>query len=233
MDEDEERCCDTYSGEKLVSLAVCCVVNEGRTWLVRAARTLQESQGQGVVNGILQATRNQVIRRHFPKVRRQLRATRKNYPSRRKIVQRDALRFPVVKAALRLYDHYATNDSVQIKPCTKGYLCDVVFSPPVTHKLFPDNIIIVETIPIEPLRSNIDLLAMEGELCFAVDKCIDSALPRSVSFGVFSSRMKYARWHADVYTSDHSMKLVFCINSSEPVKLSKAILFFSLFKTKV
>ena len=191
-----------YSGEKLVSLAVCCVVDEGRTWLVRAGRTLQEFQGQGVLNKVLQTTRDQVVRRHFPNVRRQLRVTQKVYPSRRKTAHQDILSFPVVKESLRSYHYHATNRSVQIEPCSKDYLCDVVFSPPVATQLFPYDMIIVENIPIAPLRSNIDFLTMESDVYFAVEKCIDGALPRSVSFGLLSPRVKMVHWSVTVYTND-------------------------------
>ena len=190
-----------YSGEKLVGLAVCCVLDEGRTWLARAGRTLQEFQGQGVFKGVLQATRDQVIRRHFPKVRRQLRVTQKVYPSRRKITHQDILTFPVLKGSLRSYHYHASNRSVQIKPCSKDYICDVVFSPPVATQLFPDGIVIVENIPIAPLRSNIDFVTMEGDVYFAVEKCIVGTFPRSVSFGLLSPRVKMVHWSVTVYTS--------------------------------
>ena len=143
-----------------------------------------------------------MVRRHFPKVRRQLRATQKVYPSRRKIAHHDILSFPVAKGSLCLHHYLATNTSVQIEPCSKNYICDVVFSPLVAKKLFPDNIIIVESIPFEPLRSNIDFLAMEGDVYFAVEKCIDGALPRSVGFGLSSPRVKIAHFSVTVYTSD-------------------------------
>ena len=37
---------------------------------------------------------------------------------------------------------------------------------------------------------------------FAVDKGPDDALPRSVSFGVVSCRVKFTRWTASIYSSD-------------------------------
>ncbi|KAL9958111.1 hypothetical protein ACROYT_G035082 [Oculina patagonica] len=103
--------------EKLVGLVVCSVVDDGRTWVARAGRTLKESRGKA-------------------------------------------------------------------------------------QKLFPDNIILVEKIPFEPIRSNIDFLTMENDVYFAVEKCIDGALPRSVSFSLLSPRVKIAHWSVTVYTSD-------------------------------
>jgi len=83
------------------------------------------------------------------------------------------------------------------------YLCDVIFSRPAAQKLFPDNVIIVEYFPIEPLRSNIDQLMQEEDLYFAVEKCTNDFPPRSVSFGVLSPRVKFnMHWCASVYASD-------------------------------
>ncbi|KAL9958120.1 hypothetical protein ACROYT_G035091 [Oculina patagonica] len=192
-----------YYGEKLVGLAVCTVVDDGRTWLGRAGRTLKEFRGQGVIKGMRQAIKNQVIRRHFPNVYRKLAAReRVSDPSLRKIAHQDVLSFPVLKGTLRSCQFHVINNSVQINACTKEYLCDTVLSPPVAQKLFPDNFIIVELIPIEPIRSNIDFLTAENDVYFAVEKCIDGALPRSVRFGVLSPRVKIVHWSVTVYTSD-------------------------------
>ena len=93
----------------------------------------------------------------------------------------------------------ATMNSVKIQSCSMDYLCDVIFSRPVTQKLFPDNVIVVEYFPIEPLRSNIDYLMREEDLYFAIEKCTNDVPPRSVSFGVLSPRVKFMHWCATVY----------------------------------
>ncbi|XP_078345588.1 histidine N-acetyltransferase-like [Oculina patagonica] len=191
-----------YYGEKLVGLVACSVVDDGRTWVARAGRTLKEFRGQGVTKGILQAIRNQLVRRHFPNVYRQLLARERFNPSLRKIAHQDVLRFSVLKGTLRSGQFHVIKNSVQINVCTKEYLCDVVFSTTVAQKLFPDNIILVEKIPIKPIRSNIDFLTTENDVYFAVERCIDGALPRSVSFGLLSPRVKMVHWSVTVYTSD-------------------------------
>ena len=90
---------------------------------------------------------------------------------------------------------------VEIQSYSMDYLCDVIFSRPVAQKLFPDNVIVVEYFPIEPLRSSIDYLMQEEDLYFAVEKCTNDVPPRSVSFGVLSPRVKFMYWCATVYAS--------------------------------
>ncbi|KAL9958125.1 hypothetical protein ACROYT_G035096, partial [Oculina patagonica] len=99
--------------------------------------------------------------------------------------------------------HFSTtNNSIQIEACTKEYLCNVIFLSPQAQTLFPDNVIILDFFPMEPLRSNIDYWQQENELYFAVEKCSDGAIPKSVSFGVLSPRAKCVQWSVTVYTSD-------------------------------
>jgi len=101
-------------------------------------------------------------------------------------------------------NHFSTscNNSIKIEACTKECLCDVIFSSPLAQKLFPDNVIVLESFAVEPLRSNIDNWQHENNVYFAVEKCSDGAFPRSVSFGVMSRRVKGVYWCVSVYTSD-------------------------------
>lgn len=92
---------------------------------------------------------------------------------------------------------------MEIQPCTVDYLCDVILSPPQVNKLFPDNTIIIDPIPIEPVRSNIEQLLTEyGGIHIAVDKSTEYTSPRSVSFGVLSPRVKYLRWTVAIHSCD-------------------------------
>lgn len=96
-------------------------------------------------------------------------------------------------------------DEVEIHSCSKKYLCEVIFSEPVASTLFPDNIILLNWLPIEPLPSNIyHLMHENGDLAihFAVEKCTDDTSPRSVSLAALSQRVKCIEWLATIYTSD-------------------------------
>ena len=115
----------------------------------------------------------------------------------------DILSCPFDKSTLRS-QQTPSIDPVEIQSCSKKYLCDVIFSGPVASKLFPNNAILVNWFPIEPLPSNIDYLMQEnGDLIyFAVEKCTDYISPRSVSFGVLSQTVMCMKWSAAICTSD-------------------------------
>lgn len=187
-----------YIGEKLAGLVACSVVDEGRTAIRRAGRTFAEFRGQGVYTQLSKAM-NEFIQRRYPSVYRERFTTGKSYSSQTKLLQLDILSSYCNKNALHLHPFSTT---IQIEACTKEYLCDVIFSSPVAHKLFPNNLLVIEHFPIEPLRSNIDYLQQEIDLYFAVEKCSDNDFPRSVSFGVSSPRVKFVHWSVNVYTSD-------------------------------
>ena len=190
-----------YYEKKLVGLAVCSVVDEGKTAIRRAARTLAEFRGQGVYSQLSHAM-NEFIRRKYPRVR-QLRFTSyQSFTSLSKLFQVDILSCYAKRNTLRSHHFSAAKNSIQIEDCTKEYLNDVIFSSPQAKKLFPNNVIILEFFPVEPRRSNIDYWQQEVALYFAVEKCADGAFPRSVSFGVLSPRVKTVHWYVTVYTCD-------------------------------
>ena len=187
-----------YICEKLVGLVACSVVDEGRTAIRRAGRTLAEFRGQGVYTQLSQAM-NEFIQRRYPSVCRERFTTGKSYSSLAKLLQLDMLCSYDKRKALHVHPFSTT---IHIEACTKEYLCDVIFSRPVAQKLFPNNLVVIEHFPIEPLRSNIDYLQQEIDLYFAVEKCSDNDFPRSVSFGVLSPRVKFVHWSVNVYTFD-------------------------------
>ncbi|XP_078345151.1 histidine N-acetyltransferase-like [Oculina patagonica] len=187
-----------YCGEKLVGLIACSIVDQGRTSLRRAARTLAEFRRRGVYKQLSQAM-NEYIRKQFPSVCRERFTSLQSLPSETKLVQLEMLK-SYAKKTLRLHHFSSTNNSILIEACTKEYICDVIFSSPVTQKLFSDSFILLELFPVEPVRSNIDYLQQESDLYFAVEKCSDGTFPRSVSFGVLSPRGTV--WSVTVYTSD-------------------------------
>ena len=200
MKMDELAVMLAYSGDKLVGLVASSVVDDKRTSIRRAGRTLPEFRGQGVFSQLSQAM-NEFVRRHYPSVCRERFTSLENFPSVTKLAQLDILSSCIKKSALKLH-HFSTTKSIQIEARTKEYLSDVIFSSPVAQKLFPDNVIILEFFPIEPSRTNIDYFQQERDLYFAVEKCSDGAFPRSVSFGVLSPAVNCMHWYVTVYTSD-------------------------------
>ena len=198
-----------FSGDKLVSLVVSSIVDGGMTVVDRASRTLPEVRGRGIVAQLAQAMHAFVRKKHPSVHRRRFVRDKDRDPSAKwkTVVRREKLCCYVEKAILRSVRSQpnAIINSVEVESCPKDYLCDVVFSPPVRQKLFPDNVIFVDSgFPIEPLRSNVDYLMQEigDSVYFAVDKSPDDALPRSVSFGVLSRRVKFMCWATSIYSSD-------------------------------
>ena len=98
-------------------------------------------------------------------------------------------------------DEISKTSSVEIEICAREYFFEVILSDPVRAQLFPDNIIVVNLCPFEPLRSNIDHMIQESDEFF-VEKCADDALPRSFSSGTFSPRVKFLEWHATFHIKD-------------------------------
>ena len=188
-----------YSGDKLVSLVASSVVDDGRTYVSRAGRTLPEFRGRSVNKQLVQALQLHVSKKYPNILRLRFASESSSYPYK-KLMQLEVLSWYVETATLRS-QQILPIDSVEIQSRSKEYICDVIFSGPVAQKLFPDNVLMVERFPIEPLRSNIDYLMQEngGAVYFAVENCVDGAPPRSVSFGVLSQREKYTRWSATIY----------------------------------
>lgn len=139
------------------------------------------------------------IQKRYPSVCRERFTSFKSHSSLTKLLELDVLCSYVKRKASHVYSFSTT---IQIEACTKEYICDIIFSEPVAQKLLPNNLLIIEHFPMEPLRSNIDYLQQEIDFYFAVEKCSDNDFPRSVSFGVLSPRVKYVRWNVNVYTSD-------------------------------
>ena len=91
------------------------------------------------------------------------------------------------------------NIMVDIQQCSRKHFSDILLAP-LMKTLFPNDVIIVNSCPFAPLRSNIDCILQETDEMF-VEKCADT-FPKSISFGTFSPRTKCLHWLASVY-SDH------------------------------
>lgn len=197
----------SYAGKKPAGLLVCSVVDEGRSFVSRAARVSPEFRGQGV-HKMQGKTMDEFVQKKFPNVRRKLLTKYdENFPLGRKLVQLDNLNCYVEKATRSSHQIPVVKRSVEVISCPKEYLYNVIFSRSTAQKLFPDNVIILDWLPIEPLGSNIDYLMQEHDIYFAVEKCTDGTQsPNSVSFGVLSNRIsKLVHWCATVYSTEKEL----------------------------
>ena len=195
-----------HTSEKLVGLVQCSVVNDGRTAVRQAARTLLEFRGQGVYKRLSEAM-NEFVRRQYPNVQREIFASTACPSPAREITQMTIIRTSAVNRSLLALNSLKVNFSDLIEPCTKEYLCDTIFSSPVAQKLFPANSIVLDWIPMEASRSNIDHFQHElgQDFYFAVDKCGEDGIHRSVSFGALTPRVGCIDWTVTIYTSDPSL----------------------------
>ncbi|XP_020629121.1 histidine N-acetyltransferase-like [Orbicella faveolata] len=191
-----------YSGDKLVGLTACFVVDEGRTFIRRAERILAELRGQGLVRQLREYARK-YVKEHYPSVQRERFTTPAGLASsvdQTELLEMGILSYQVDKT-LSSQDAISTTNAVEIEMCSKEYFSSVILSSPVRGELFPANVIIVNWCPLELLRSNIDYMLQESDETF-VEKCAGDASPRSFSFGAFSPREKFQQWLATFYTKD-------------------------------
>ena len=195
-----------HASKKLVGLVQCSFVNDGRTAVRQAARTLLEFRGQGVYKRLSEAM-SEFVRRQYPNVQREIFASTACPSPAREITQMTIIRTSAVNRSLLALNSLKVNFSDLIEPCAKEYLCDTIFSSSVAQKLFPDNSIVLDWIPMEASQSNIDHFQRElgQDFYFAVDKCGEDGIPRSVSFGALSPRVGCTDWTVTIYTSDPSL----------------------------
>lgn len=92
----------------------------------------------------------------------------------------------------------------EISLCSTEYLSDVILTQPTRGKLFPKNVLVINSCPFEPNPANIDHMLQECSEIL-VEKCADGVLPRSISFGTFSPRVKCVHWRISVYTEDPAL----------------------------
>ena len=193
-----------YSGDKLVGLQACFVVDEGRTLIRRAERILTELRGQGLARQLREFARK-YTRDHYPNLQREHFTTSHVASSvdQTKLSKYDMLSYRVQK---NFYDEaeISKTSSVETEICVREYFSEVILSDPVRAQLFPDNIIVVNWCPFEPLRSNIEHMLQECDELF-VEKCADGTVPRSFSSGTVSPRVKFLEWHATFYTKDPAL----------------------------
>ncbi|XP_068688359.1 histidine N-acetyltransferase-like [Montipora foliosa] len=198
-----------FSGDKLVSLVAGSVIDDGKTLVTRAGRTLPELRGQGI-NKLLSQALIDFVRKQNP-VHERVRFTsvvKPEFALRRSqeyesiLLLEKALLSCFVATSNQRSHQLVDIDSVEIQSCKKEYICDVIFRRE-SENLFPGNVIIADYFPFEPLRSNIDYLMQENSLIhFAVEKCADGFSPKSFSIGVLSQRVKSPYWNVTIYSND-------------------------------
>ena len=147
------------------------------------------------------------------------------------------IRTSAVNRSLLALNSLKVNFSDLIEPCTKEYLCDTIFSSPVAQKLFPANSIVLDWIPMEASRSNIDHFQHElgQDFYFAVEKCGEDGIHRSVSFGALTPRVGCIDWTVtiSIRVIQAYTKLKLLINYSMRSMLLKASFLSLSPKTKV
>ena len=195
-----------HAGKKLIGLGVCDIVDDGKTFVRRAGRILPNLRGQGLIHNIVQSTEEH-MRANFPKLCRErmgsfLPLDTKPVNPFRRILEQDVLAFYVEEKPFRAGNLLNAMNKLEIEPCTKEYFSNVILCPSTIEKLFPNNVIVFDWNPFEPLRSNVDLILRENNLHFFVEKGSLDKWPRSFSHGVYAQRVKTVEWQATAYTDD-------------------------------
>ena len=198
-------------GEKAIGLLACSVVDDGKTIVRRGGRVLPECRGQGVFRELSHGL-DEYVRSHFLHVCRERQSTytsqipiSKDSPWRR-VSEYDALYYDVQEKTSRANEHkLSLEDRLEIESCTNEYFSNVILSHPLSEQLFRNNLLVIDRVPFQPLRSNIDLILREHDLHLFVEKCSADAWPRSFSHGVHAQRVNAVEWLATVHTDDPAL----------------------------
>ena len=193
-----------YSGDKLVGLVACFVVDEGRTFIRRAERILAELRGQGLVRQLREFAR-QYVREHFHSIERERSVVGFDKVSSRdqtELLEYDVVSYQVIEPSFsQAIVSMNKSNTRELCLCSTEYFSDVILTQPARGKLFPKNVVVINSCPFEPNPSNVDEMLQECSEIL-VEKCGDGVLPRSISIGTFSTRVKCVHWRVSVYTED-------------------------------
>ena len=202
-----------YAGKSLIGLQAGCIVDEGKTLVWRAGRVAHNLESQGLQRK-LAVELGEHVRANFPQVFRirtasHLELQRKSRNSFQKILERDELSFFVEERSARKFDRlnfrtsFGTEDEFQVQSCTKEYFANIILSSSVITELCPNNILVFDWCPYEPLRSNVDLILNEDHNThFFTEKCPVEACPKSFSYGIHATTVETEKWEASVYSDD-------------------------------
>ena len=205
-----------YAGRNLIGLEAGCIVDSGKTLVRRGGRIAPNLRGQGLLRTIVHAW-HEYVRANLPKISRERMATFPEIKTEsvnpfKKILERDELSFFVEespKGNFNRRDIYPNEvlspveNELKIESCTQEYFSNVILSSAETQKLFPNNVLLFDWCPYEPLRANIELfLGKNHHLYFFVEKCSVKRILRSFSYGVHTQTVITEKWEATVYTDD-------------------------------
>lgn len=195
-----------HTQEQLVGLVAGFIVDDGKTVVHRASRILPERRGQGLLRELSQAL-DRHVRANFPKVCLQRLSSSADLSSKsvnpyKRILECHPLSYLVKEKTLRPSRLLASENDVQIESCTIEYLSDFFSTPTLIKRLLPNNVLLFDWCPFEPLRSNVDLILAENDLHLFIDKCSFGQWPKSFSYGICSQLVKGMAWEATVYTDD-------------------------------
>ena len=208
-----------YADKRLIGLEAGHIVDDGKTLVRRGGRIAPNLRGQGLVGEMVPAWQ-QYVSAVFPKVSRQRFSTfvevkAKGISPFKKVLERDELSYFVEEKSKEDFDRRdiypwevlcvdsAATKELEIESCTQEYFSDVILSSAETQKLFPNNVLVFDWCPYEPLRSNIELIPEKNHrLYFFVEKSFIKGGPRSFSYGVHTETVKATKWEATVYTDD-------------------------------
>ncbi|XP_078345293.1 uncharacterized protein LOC144630806 [Oculina patagonica] len=192
------------SGKKLVGLQACFVVDDGRTLIRLAGRILAELRGRGLVRQLRECMRK-YAREQLPTLQRERAVTdfeKVSYQDEAKLFEYDVLSYLVTKNCFGSAKiSTIKSNALAIEPCSSQYFSNIILTARVRARLFSRNIVVINSCPFEPVRSNVDHILQECSELF-VDKCADDVSPSSISFGTFSPRVKCAYWRVSMYTDD-------------------------------
>ena len=195
-----------YFGSQLVGLQAYFIVDEGRTFIRRAGRIHPNFRGQGLIRPLREFTAKHA-KSHYSCVQRERFTTNYenvNCTDQTKLYESKVGAFNVDKEKCSQITEgkIKLNIMVDIQQSSRKHFSDI-FSAPLMHGLFPNNVIIVNSCPFAPLRSNIDYILQETDEIF-VEECADTS-PKSISFGTFSPRSEFLHWLASVYCDDPNL----------------------------
>lgn len=196
-----------YSGSQLVGLQAYFIVDEGRTFIRRAGRIHPNFRGQGLIRPLREFTAKHA-KSHYSCVQYERFTTyyeNVNCTDQTKwVYESNVAAFNVDKEKCTQITEgkIKLNIMVDIQQSSRKHFSDI-FSAPLIHGLFPNNVIIVNSCPFAPLRSNIDCILQETDEIF-VEECADTS-PKSISFGTFSPRSEFLHWLASVYCDDPNL----------------------------
>ena len=201
-----------YADHKLIGLEAGHIVDDGKTLVRRGGRIAPNLRGQGLVGKMVPAWQ-QYVSAVFPKVSKERLSTFVEIKAKgvsafrlfKKVLERDELSYFVEEKSKENFDRrdiYPSKE-LEIESCTQEYFSDVILSSAETQKWFPNNILVFDWCPYEPLRSNMELIPEKNHrLYFFVEKCFIKGCPRSFSYGVHTQTVKATKWEATVYTDD-------------------------------